>query len=256
MSFPIGATLHRGDYRIMEHLRGGPEAGQYMAIGPRGACLVTLSSRLTLPYRDALRQFELPVQGIEPLATIAALETDEGQLDAMVEAMPPGKASTESVSPGSAAETAASVARIAKRAHALGLAVGGIRPELVFVDKEDFGAVSLAPRGEGFLALGRPRREASSILFERLFLAPEQATKPQASAAADVFCLGAALTTWLGHYPFGDGQRAEQLGAIMAGDAQLKGVPQALAPLVTRMLTRDPEKRPTMAEVEASLRGG
>ncbi|MFD9014769.1 serine/threonine-protein kinase, partial [Streptomyces sp. NPDC059552] len=93
------------------------------------------------------------------------------------------------------------------------------------------------------------------------FLAPEQATGTVAGAPADVFSLAAVLVyAATGRSPFLAAGEELDLPAllyrIVHDEPLLDGVPQALLPLVTECLAKDPEQRPSAAEVAARLEGG
>jgi hypothetical protein len=255
VTFPVGATLLGGDVRIMEHLRGGPEAGQYMAIGPKGACLVTTSSPITLPYSEAEARLRLALPGVSPLWFVGPVESNEGPHDALVEALPRGKPGDRlgSLSVNNAIALATTVAHDLAHAHTLGAVYGGLRPELVFVDEQAPVTVRVAPRCETWLDLGGARKEGA-LVFERLYAAPEQLKTGRASAPADVFALGATLAFWLGAAPFGRGHRSEQLEAIVSGKPDLSALPAELATLIARTLALDPTKRPSAAELRDALR--
>ncbi|MFJ8563427.1 serine/threonine-protein kinase [Streptomyces sp. NPDC093514] len=93
------------------------------------------------------------------------------------------------------------------------------------------------------------------------FLAPEQATGTVAGAPADVFSLAAVLVyAATGRSPFLAAGEELDLPAllyrIVHDEPLLDGVPQALLPLVTECLAKDPEQRPSAAEVAARLEDG
>ncbi|WP_079403291.1 serine/threonine-protein kinase [Streptomyces sp. 3211] len=90
------------------------------------------------------------------------------------------------------------------------------------------------------------------------FLAPEQAIGTVAGAPADVFSLAAVLVyAATGRSPFLAAGEELDLPAllyrIVHDEPLLDGVPQALLPLVTECLAKDPEQRPSAADVAARL---
>ncbi|MFI1653095.1 serine/threonine-protein kinase [Streptomyces avidinii] len=93
------------------------------------------------------------------------------------------------------------------------------------------------------------------------FLAPEQATCSVAGAAADVFSLAAVLVyAATGRSPFLAADEELDLPAllyrIVHDEPRLDGVHEALLPLVRECLAKDPEQRPSAADVAARLAGG
>lgn len=255
MTFPVGATLDGGRYRLMEWLRGHPEAGQYMAIGPKGACLVTTTSPVRVSYDEALDRLGIPAAGVSPVRYIGPLESDDGPLDALVEALPRGKAghTLGTLSVQNALALATAVAHDMARAHANEILYGGLRPELVFVEEDDPMTVMVAPRAEPWVRLGGPRKEGG-VLFERTYSAPEQVRAAKTSAAGDVFSLAATLAFWLGAAPFGKGQLGEQMDAIVSGVRDFGAVPTEIARALDAALAVEPAKRPSAADFCTTLR--
>ncbi|CAM5658003.1 serine/threonine-protein kinase [Streptomyces avidinii] len=93
------------------------------------------------------------------------------------------------------------------------------------------------------------------------FLAPEQATGAVAGAPADVFSLAAVLVhAATGRSPFLAADEELDLPAllyrIVHDEPRLDGVHEALLPLVRECLAKDPEQRPSAADVAARLDGG
>ncbi|HLK72402.1 MAG TPA: serine/threonine-protein kinase [Streptosporangiaceae bacterium] len=86
------------------------------------------------------------------------------------------------------------------------------------------------------------------------FWAPEQALGQDAGPPADIFSLGAVLVfAATGHGPFGVGSQALLMYRLVNSPAELGGVPAELRSLVGRCLAKQPEARPTAAELVAWL---
>ncbi|MEU9995986.1 bifunctional serine/threonine-protein kinase/ABC transporter substrate-binding protein [Streptomyces sp. NPDC050848] len=89
------------------------------------------------------------------------------------------------------------------------------------------------------------------------FLAPEQARVSGAGEVgppSDVFSLGCVLAyATTGRRPFGTGTVAAIVYRTVHEEPDLDGVPEALLPLVTACLAKDPADRPTAEEVRARL---
>ncbi|QWF84109.1 serine/threonine-protein kinase [Amycolatopsis sp. CA-230715] len=87
------------------------------------------------------------------------------------------------------------------------------------------------------------------------YAASEVATGHPATAASDVFSLGATLFAALeGSPPFGTGEPDQVLDHVRRGEMLPARHAGPLAPLLSRMLVREPEKRPTAEEVRQQLR--
>ncbi|MFE1551732.1 protein kinase [Streptomyces sp. NPDC058718] len=82
------------------------------------------------------------------------------------------------------------------------------------------------------------------------FMAPEQAAGRRVTAATDVFALGqVAAYASTGVPAFGEGTSHGVLYRIVHEEPDLSAVPERLSELVTRCLAKDPEARPTLAEI-------
>ncbi|MFF7690502.1 PQQ-binding-like beta-propeller repeat protein [Streptomyces syringium] len=89
------------------------------------------------------------------------------------------------------------------------------------------------------------------------FMSPEQVTGGEHSPAGDVFALAGVLVfAATGHGPFGNGQSADLLYRVRYEAPDLTGVPAALAPLLSRCLSKNPDERLTTAELAAALHDG
>ncbi|MFG2782180.1 protein kinase [Streptomyces prunicolor] len=87
------------------------------------------------------------------------------------------------------------------------------------------------------------------------FLAPEQVRGAAVTPATDVFSLGATLAyASTSDSPFGHGSSEVMLYRVVHEEAQLHGVPDALAPLVRACLAKDPEERPSTLQLSLRLK--
>ncbi|AOR35389.1 protein kinase [Streptomyces fodineus] len=87
------------------------------------------------------------------------------------------------------------------------------------------------------------------------FLAPEQVRGAAVTPATDVFSLGATLAyASTGDSPFGHGSSEVMLYRVVHEEAQLHGVPDALAPLVRACLAKDPDDRPSTLQLSLRLK--
>jgi hypothetical protein len=136
-----------------------------------------------------------------------------------------------------AREVLRSSAKALGHLHANGLAHGCVSPETILAHGD---SIQLAC--ECVRKLNDP---PALELTKALYLAPE-CDAFQATAAADVWCLGATLFETLAQKPYqADAKDAK---------AEIAGLPLAL--LLRRCLFKDPEKRATLTEVLAILEKG
>ncbi|MCR8944239.1 protein kinase [Streptomyces sp. OUCMDZ-4982] len=81
------------------------------------------------------------------------------------------------------------------------------------------------------------------------FLAPEQAQGLEVGGAADVFALGAVLVAAAGGSAFGAGTPMGLMYRSVHEPADLGAIPEGLRPVVRACLAKEPERRPTPAEL-------
>ncbi|WP_031074872.1 serine/threonine-protein kinase, partial [Streptomyces sp. NRRL S-118] len=84
------------------------------------------------------------------------------------------------------------------------------------------------------------------------FMSPEQAAGRKVTAATDIFALGqVAAYAAMGSPAFGEGTSHGVLYRIVHEEPDLSGLPERLRELVTRCLTKDPDARPSVADILA-----
>jgi eukaryotic-like serine/threonine-protein kinase len=136
-------------------------------------------------------------------------------------------------------------------AHRAGIVHRDLKPKNVMVREDgttkltDFGIASVQ---------GDPRLTATGLVVgSPAYMAPEQVEGQAVGPAADLWALGATL--WFaveGEPPFGGGE-FQTLSAIVGGEPRRARRLGPLAPVLERLLTKDPARRPTPDELRPLL---
>ncbi|GHC98458.1 hypothetical protein GCM10007079_52850 [Nocardiopsis terrae] len=121
--------------------------------------------------------------------------------------------------------------------------------------------VLLSPRGPQVIDFGIARAVEGTVLTKTgqafgtpAYASPEQVMGHETSPASDVFSLaGVVVFAATGRAPFGSGRAAEVLPRVVGADPNLDGVPEALRPLLTRCLAKDPAERPNADQIARTL---
>ncbi|PBC60230.1 serine/threonine protein kinase [Streptomyces sp. Tue6028] len=146
----------------------------------------------------------------------------------------------------------AGVAEALQAIHGAGIVHRDLKPSNVLLAADgprviDFG-ISLASDATSHTATG-------TAIGTPSFMAPEQASAGEVTAASDVFALGqTAAFAALGEPLYGDGPAVNVLYRIVHSEPDLSLLPEQLRPVVARCLAADPEERVTPAEVVAWCR--
>ena len=156
-----------------------------------------------------------------------------------------------SLAPVDAVARAVDVCAGLERAHSAGLVHRDIKPRNLLVSSD--GVVKIADFGIAHADDGTGLTETGSVMGTAAYIAPEQATGEEVTAAADLYALGAVLYELLtGTPPHGTGRTTELLlrhreGAITPVRDLAPEVPPALETIVMGCLARDPRYRPSSA---------
>ena len=125
-----------------------------------------------------------------------------------------------------------------------------VKPGNILLDDQDFAKLT-----DFGISVWRQvtRTDDGSFSGTPGYAAPEVAAG-RGTEASDVFSLGATLFAAVeGTPPFGTGEPDEVLGRVRRGEVLTMRNAGPLAPLLSRMLSPDPEKRPTTSEVRQQL---
>ncbi|MFF3862597.1 serine/threonine-protein kinase [Streptomyces sp. NPDC002209] len=146
----------------------------------------------------------------------------------------------------------AGVAEALQAIHGAGIVHRDLKPSNVLLAADgprviDFG-ISLASGTTAHTATG-------TAIGTPQYMAPEQASAGEVTAATDVFALGqTAAFAALGEPLYGDGPAVSVLFRIVHSEPDLSRLPEPLRPLIARCLAADPEERATPAEIVAWCR--
>ncbi|MGW2780119.1 serine/threonine-protein kinase [Streptomyces populi] len=141
----------------------------------------------------------------------------------------------------------AGVAEALEAIHGAGIVHRDLKPSNVLLAADgprviDFG-ISLASGVTWHTATG-------AAVGTPQFMAPEQASAGEVTAATDVFALGqTAAFAALGEPLYGDGPSVSVLYRIVHSEPDLSPLPEQIRPVIARCLAADPEERATPGEI-------
>lgn len=158
------------------------------------------------------------------------------------------------LSPRKAAQVGLGILAAIRVAHATGILHRDVKPSNVLLGPED--QVVLTDFGMA-VADGSPTLTASGILIgSPSYMAPERARGEPATVAADLWSLGATLYVAVeGRPPFDRDGTIAVLTAVVSDDPDPPSRAGPLWPVISGLLSKNPDARLDAAEVERSLRG-
>lgn len=259
MPYEVVATIARGGMGVVELARD--ESGHSVA-------LKRLTLRGTAEEMHAARQRlerEVTVlQSLDHPAIVNLLDVhdDGGELVLVMPYLAGGTlaervARNGPLSSGEVTELAGTLLAALTAAHRAGVVHRDVKPANVLFDEKgrphlaDFGIATTRDATGGLTGDGL-------VIGTPAYLSPEQARGEPATAASDVFSLGATLQFALtGEGPFGTGDPRVVLVRAARGDiASLpRSVDSPLRRQIGRMLDSRPERRPAAAELAAGPEG-
>ncbi|MFJ8659943.1 serine/threonine-protein kinase [Streptomyces sp. NPDC093795] len=245
-------------YRLAARLGAGGMGKVYLSYTPGGR---PVAIKLIRPefgedaeFRRRFAQEVRSAQRVQGLFTAPVIDADpEGAQPWLATAYVPGPSLADAVVTHGALPVETVLLLVAGMAEALhvihgaGIVHRDLKPSNVLLASDgprviDFGIAHAADAtsltGSG-VTIGTPS-----------FMAPEQAAGRKVTPATDIFALGqVAAYAATGAPAFGEGTSHGVLYRIVHEEPDLSAVPERLSELVTRCLAKDPEARPTLAEV-------
>lgn len=245
-------------YRLAAKLGAGGMGKVYLSYTPGGRPVAIKVIRPEFgedpEFRRRFAQEVQSAQRVQGLFTAPVIDADtKGAQPWLATAYVPGPSLADSVVAHGALPVEAVLLLIAGMAEALhvihgaGIVHRDLKPSNVLLAADgprviDFGiayaadATSLTGSG---VTIGTPS-----------FMAPEQAAGRRVTPATDIFALGqVAAFAAAGAPAFGEGTSHGVLYRIVHEEPDLSRVPERLMELVSRCLAKDPEARPSVAEV-------
>jgi hypothetical protein len=251
-----------GPYRVLGRLGSGGMGRVFLGRSVSGRMLAIKVIRAELAEDPEFRaRFGREVEAARRVSGVFTAPVVDADVDApmpwLATAYVAGPSLAEAISsngPFPAASVlalAAGLAEALSAIHAAGLVHRDLKPSNVLLAADgprviDFGisraAEISAMTGTG-LIVGSPG-----------FMSPEQAEGREVGPPSDVFSLGALLTfAGTGQGPFGTGSAAALLYRVVHNLPSTEGLPEQVKLIAKRCMHKDPEQRPTPAQLLTEL---
>lgn len=257
---PLGEDdpKHVAGYKIAARLGAGGMGKVYLSYTPGGRAVAIKVIRPDFAqdaeFRRRFAQEVQAAQRVQGLFTAPVIDADaEAEQPWLATAYVPGPSLSDAVAQHGKlpVETVlllvAGIAEALQIIHGAGIVHRDLKPANVLLAADgprviDFGiaraadATSLTSSG---VTIGTPS-----------FMAPEQAAGSQVTPATDIFALGQiAAYAATGRAAFGEGTSHGVLYRIVHEEPDLTELPEQLRELVTRCMVKEPENRPSVAEI-------
>jgi eukaryotic-like serine/threonine-protein kinase len=264
----LGQPLQPGDprkvgpYWLLGPLGNGGMGRVYLGRSPGGRLVAVKVIRTELAgqaeFRNRFAREVAAARTVSGLFTAAVVDADVGApVPWLATAYVPGLSLADTITRhGSLPATsvlalAAGLAEGLAAIHAAGIVHRDLKPSNVLLAEDgpriiDFG---ISRAAETTMLTG-----TGAVFGSPSFMSPEQARGQRVGPPSDVFSLGSVLSfAATGHGPFGTGSSTTLLYRVVFTPPDTSGLPAALRPLVERCLAKDPERRPSTAQILAEL---
>ncbi|MFG2573095.1 serine/threonine-protein kinase [Streptomyces sp. NPDC048481] len=255
---------YAGHYRLRERLGSGGMGEVHLARSTSGmkVAVKIVHARFARDpeFRGRFRQEVAAARRVSGAFTAPVVDADpEAERPWMATLFIPGSTLAEqvkrngSLNSGELRRLMAGLAEALRDIHRVGVVHRDLKPSNVLLADD-------GPKVIDF-GISRPkdselRTETGKLIGTPPFMAPEQFRRPrEVGPAADVFALGSVMVhAATGRGPFDSDSPYVVAYQVVHDEPDLTGVPDNLAPLVSRCLAKEPEERPTPDELMRELR--
>ncbi|MGK5543515.1 serine/threonine-protein kinase [Streptomyces sp. URMC 127] len=247
-----------GDYRLVARLGSGGMGKVYLSYTPAGRPVAIKVIRPEFAedpeFRRRFADEVAAARRVQGLYTAPVLDSDtDGPRPWLATVYVPGPTLSSAVATHGPLPVrtvlllVAGIAEALQAIHSAGLVHRDLKPSNVL----------LAPDGPRVIDFGIARAaDATSLTASGVtvgtpsFMAPEQATGAEVTAATDVFALGQiAVFAATGRSAYGNGPSHAVLYRIVHQEPDLSGVPAELRDLIGQCMGRDPHERPGLSAI-------
>jgi serine/threonine protein kinase len=247
----IAPGVQLGPYQIQTQIGAGGMGVVYRAVDTRLGRVVAIK----IASQRYSARFQLEARAISTLnhPHVCTLH-DIGPNYLVMEFIDGGTLSSElkkgPLAPETAARYGAQIAGALAEAHSLGTVHRDLKPSNIMLTRH---GVKVLDFGLAKMLSATGITQSDAVMGTPAYMAPEQVEGREPGTAADLFSLGLVLYEMaVGKLPFPGASLGQMLSsgshpAIPAPSRERAGVPASLDPLITRLLEKDPAKRPQSA---------
>ncbi|HEY5921324.1 MAG TPA: protein kinase [Kofleriaceae bacterium] len=261
------ASIELGPYQLLERIGEGGSGQVYRARGPAGPVAVKLLGPASDMDDAARARFRREIAALSQLAHPHLVSMIDHGVDGelgpyLVLPLLAGTTLRELVGnralcPEAALLLVQPIVDATAALHAGGYVHRDLKPENVIAGPD--GTITVIDLGLAWREGMTRHTDTGTAVGSVGYMAPEQIEGNAVDTRADVWALGVMLYEWIaGKRPFSRVRPAEEAAAMLLGQfpkltAADRRCDDELADLVARCLANDPAKRPTVAELTATI---